>query len=488
MDGDSSIMASTYSNSLRLELIGTGEQAGTWGSTTNRNLGTLIEQAISGVETVTITGNTTLTANDGQVDQSRNMVLEVGGTISGASSIFVPAQEKVYIIKNGTTGGFSINIQVTGPTGAVVSIPNGKTAIVYSTGANIYLASNFADNFDIGNISISGNTISSANTNGNIIITPNGAGEITLSKAVTASSNLTVTGNTVLNGNTTVGNASGDTTTINGTNISAPNGLNIDTNTLVLDQTNNRIGVGVASPQSPLHVSGRTITGDFTIGGASGYQFPGSSGTTSQILQLNSSGNMQFVDIGSIGAWSTVANVTSAGANSMTAFSATNYDIYWAVYRLIYNTNIASDFRVGLVDSGGTRVSASNIFNNSYIYQDVSSAGTVTSKNVQVSANANAIIGSSPAPSSATDVIVEGTAYLVRSPGFSTGQNYYGNSQSTSTKDGGASGIIAQTTQSYFKESSANSTAVFGLIFTQQGGNTLKSGSRVDVYGASFPS
>ncbi len=98
------------------------------------------------------------------------------------------------------------------------------------------------------------------------------------------------------------------------------------------------------------------------------------------------------------------------------------------------------------------------------------------------------LLGSSPAPSSATDVIVEGTVYLVRSPGFSTGQNYYGNSQSTSTKDGGASGIIAQTTQSYFKESSANSTAVFGLIFTQQGGNTLKSGSRVDVYGAAFPS
>ncbi len=482
-------MASTYSNSLRLELMGTGEQAGTWGSTTNRNLGTLLEQAISGVQTVTITGNTTLTTNDGQVDQSRNMVLEVNGTIGGAASIFIPAQEKIYIVKNSTVGGHGINMQVTGPTGAAVAIPNGKTGIVYSTGANVYLASaNFADSFDMGNIRITGNIISSTDTNGNVVITPNGAGEITLSKDVTASSNLTVTGNTVLNGNTTVGNASGDTTTINGTNISAPNGLNIDTNTFVLDQTNNRIGIGQQNPSSSLHVSGRTITDDLTIGGTGGYQLPSSSGSTSQILQMNGSGNMQFVDIGSIGAWSTVGKVTSAGANSMTAFSSTNYDVYWAVYRLIYNTNIATDFRVGLVDSGGTRVSASNIFNNSYIYQDVSSAGTVTSTNVQVSANANAIIGSSPAPTSATDVIVEGTVYLVRSPGYSTGQNYYGNSQSTSTKDGGASGTIAQTTQSYFKEASANSTAVFGLIFTQQGGGTLKSGSRVDVYGAAFPS
>lgn len=482
-------MASTYSNSLRLELMGTGEQAGTWGSTTNRNLGTLLEQAISGVETVTITGNTTLTANNGQTDQSRNAVLEFNGTIGGAASIFIPAQEKIYIVKNSTVGGHDINIQVTGPTGAAVAIPNGKTGIVYSTGSNVYLASaNFADSFDMGNIRITGNTISSTNTNGNIAIEPNGNGTVNVSKNLNAASNLTVTGVTTLNGNTTIGDNTADVTTINSNTITTPNGLNFDTNTLVLNQTNNRIGIGQQNPSSSLHVSGRTITDDLTIGGTGGYQLPSSSGTTSQILQMNSSGNMQFVDIGSIGAWSTVGKATSAGANSMTVFSATSYDIYWATFRLLYDTAIATDFRVGLVDSGGTRVSASNIFNNSYIYQDVSSAGTVSSTAVKVSGVADAIIASSPAPSSSTEVIVEGTVYLVRAPGYSTGQNYYGNAQATSTKDGGASGNIDQTTQSYFKEASANSTAVFGLIFTQQGGNTLKSGSRVDVYGASFPS
>ena len=196
-------MASTYSNSLRLELMGTGEQAGTWGSTTNRNLGTLLEQAISGVETVTITGNTTLTANNGQTDQSRNAVLEFNGTIGGAASIFIPAQEKIYIVKNSTVGGHDINIQVTGPTGAAVAIPNGKTGIVYSTGSNVYLASaNFADSFDMGNIRITGNTISSTNTNGNIAIEPNGNGTVNVSKNLNAASNLTVTGVTTLNGNT----------------------------------------------------------------------------------------------------------------------------------------------------------------------------------------------------------------------------------------------------------------------------------------------
>ena len=69
-------MASTYSTDLRLELIGSGEQSGVWGSTTNLNLGSLVEQAVAGVETISITSaNQALTAFYGAVDQSRNAVL-----------------------------------------------------------------------------------------------------------------------------------------------------------------------------------------------------------------------------------------------------------------------------------------------------------------------------------------------------------------------------------------------------------------------------
>ena len=57
-------MPSTYSTSLGLELIGNGEQAGTWGTTTNTNLGTLLEQAIAGVQSITLTGNYTLTEEE----------------------------------------------------------------------------------------------------------------------------------------------------------------------------------------------------------------------------------------------------------------------------------------------------------------------------------------------------------------------------------------------------------------------------------------
>ena len=74
-------MPSTYSPNLRIELIGSGEQANTWGNTTNVNLGTLIEEAISGIVDVDVTaGNVTLTALDGVTDQSRQMFLNVTGT------------------------------------------------------------------------------------------------------------------------------------------------------------------------------------------------------------------------------------------------------------------------------------------------------------------------------------------------------------------------------------------------------------------------
>jgi len=85
-------MASTYSNNLRLELIGTGDQAGTWGNTTNNNLGTLIEKAISGSVSVTVSAaNTALTALNGADDQSRNMML-VLDTSTGANLPFTPRQ------------------------------------------------------------------------------------------------------------------------------------------------------------------------------------------------------------------------------------------------------------------------------------------------------------------------------------------------------------------------------------------------------------
>lgn len=131
-------MPSTYSPSLRLELIGSGEQSGTWGNTTNNNLGTLLEQSIAGVVNIAVSSaDVTLTNYNGVTDQSRQAVLNVTGTTSASRNIIAPLVPKTYIIKNGTTGGFGIVIKASSGTG--VTIPNGGTSTVYCNGTNFLL-------------------------------------------------------------------------------------------------------------------------------------------------------------------------------------------------------------------------------------------------------------------------------------------------------------------------------------------------------------
>lgn len=96
-------MSSSYSPLLRVELIGTGDQSGTWGSTTNDNLGTILEGAIAGTATVDVTsGNVTLSVVDGADDQARKMVLNVTGTPGTARNIVAPKTSKVYVVINGS--------------------------------------------------------------------------------------------------------------------------------------------------------------------------------------------------------------------------------------------------------------------------------------------------------------------------------------------------------------------------------------------------
>ena len=132
-------MPSTYSPSLRLELIASGEQSGTWGTTTNTNLGTLLEQSIVGVQSITMfNANYTLSNYNGVSDEARQAVLVVSGTNAAVRDIITPLAPKIYIIKNNTTGGFAINVRAA--TGSSVSIPNGATYAVYCDGTNFNLA------------------------------------------------------------------------------------------------------------------------------------------------------------------------------------------------------------------------------------------------------------------------------------------------------------------------------------------------------------
>lgn len=135
-------MASSYS-ALKIELIGTGEQAGTWGVTTNNNLGdggAGLEQAIVGMatlETADFTANSyTLPYTDtNAVQDFRALVLNITATLSAAGEVIVPAIQKPYIVLNNSVGGYAVTVKVTGQTG--VSVPNGAKILVYNNGTDV---------------------------------------------------------------------------------------------------------------------------------------------------------------------------------------------------------------------------------------------------------------------------------------------------------------------------------------------------------------
>jgi len=105
-------MASTFSPSLKIELIGNGDQTGTWGNTTNNNLGTLIEQAIAGVQQIVMTNiDYTLSNLNGISDEARNAVIVLSGTNSAIRNIIAPTAKKTSIIKHSTTGAFAITVK-----------------------------------------------------------------------------------------------------------------------------------------------------------------------------------------------------------------------------------------------------------------------------------------------------------------------------------------------------------------------------------------
>jgi hypothetical protein len=197
-------MASTYSP-LKIELIGTGEQSGTWGTTTNTNLGTAIEEAITGSADVAFSSaDVTLTlTNTNTTQTARNLRLNLTGTSGGARNLTVPNIEKFYIIAN----GLADDVTVKNSTGTTYTVPAGTTGQVFSTGTGIKAGSSFFEGAIL--------TSAAVILGGAIENTPIGA----ITKSTGGFTDLTTTGNT------TLGNASGDTITANAGTLNIPNNL-----------------------------------------------------------------------------------------------------------------------------------------------------------------------------------------------------------------------------------------------------------------------
>ena len=178
-------MASTYSD-LKIELIATGEQSGSWGTTTNTNLGTALGEAITGSADVAFSSaDVTLTLTDtNNAQTARNLRLNLTGTSGGARNLILGSGcqiEKLYLVNNGLADA----VTVKNTTGTGIAVPAGKSTFVFNNGTNVVDAATYFSSLTLGN-------------------------------------NLTV------NGNTTLGNASGDTITLNAATATIPNNLNFN--------------------------------------------------------------------------------------------------------------------------------------------------------------------------------------------------------------------------------------------------------------------
>jgi len=183
-------MASTYST-LKLELIAVGEtgSTGNWGTTTNNNLGDTtsttrgIEQAIGGFSAVTLTTtSTTLAYTNTTANQDfRSLFLSFSGSPGAASTVIIPSTsvQKLYIIKNSISGGYSLTVKYAASTGTVV--PNGSTVILYANGTDVIPGQDYIPALTLG----SALAVTSGGTG---VTTSTGTGSVVLSAAPTLTS------------------------------------------------------------------------------------------------------------------------------------------------------------------------------------------------------------------------------------------------------------------------------------------------------------
>jgi len=156
-------MASTYTD-LGIELMVTGENAGTWGDKTNQNLN-LVQQAFAGFQAVTVngTGTTTLAMTDATISNARNAIIKLSGTITGNINVTIPDSiEKSYIVENATSGAHTVTFKTVSGSGFTFSATEKTRAILYSNGTNIIeVINNTAQLQDLSNIAV---------TDGNFIV------------------------------------------------------------------------------------------------------------------------------------------------------------------------------------------------------------------------------------------------------------------------------------------------------------------------------
>ena len=191
-------MASTYSQ-LKIELIGTGDQAGTWGATTNVNLGTALEEAITGSANVTFaSSNVAIALTDTNATQvARNLELNLVGTITNQQTLFIPAIEKQYIVMNNLSNSVVVsNGTNAAPTGTTVTVPAGRSMTIFNDSINVAETTTYITEFRASNVTVTNNVnAASVNLTNALTVANGGTGRanLTLGSVVVGNNTGTVT-------------------------------------------------------------------------------------------------------------------------------------------------------------------------------------------------------------------------------------------------------------------------------------------------------
>ena len=303
-------MASTYSSNLKIELMGTGENSGTWGGITNTNLGTALEQAVIGYGNPDYLSDTNLTitiTNSNASQAARCLVLNVTsafGSLTATRELIVPTTQKQYIVQNNTTGGQSITVKTSAGTG--ITVPAGRKAHLYVDGTNVVQMFDFVD--------INGGTIDGATV---------GAA----SASTGAFTTLNASGATTLDGTVALGNAPGDLITVPGT---------IGSNLVFTDNLYDIGATGATRPRDLFLAGAATVGGNLSVGGTltltggltlNGNVTVGDSALDTLTINSTITSNLIFTDntydIGAVGATRprnlfTAGNITAGGNQTLT--------------------------------------------------------------------------------------------------------------------------------------------------------------------------
>jgi hypothetical protein len=324
-------MPSSFSPNLRLELIADGEQAATWGQTTNTNLGTLLEASIAGYTTVSVTSAAqALSLLNGAADQARNAVIALTTTTGAPFSVYAPPATKTYIIHNQSAFTATIyNSTVAGNTtaaGVGVPIPAGKRLVVFSDGSDFQ-------------------TIESANLTGTLAVANGGTGA---TDATTARANLNTMIDTGANGlvaRTSANVTSARAIAVSGTGLSVTNADGVAGNpTIASNATSANTASSIVARDGSGNFTAGTITAALagnastatalqTARAINGVNFDGTSGitiaaTTPSVLTFNNGGGGGGSGTGFNGSAAQTISYNTIGAPSTTGANASGT---WAI-------------------------------------------------------------------------------------------------------------------------------------------------------------